>query len=141
VDRNYARPSLGWLVQHGDRLPVLARALEAQLTTVANWGVAWMLVAAALLLNPPLRSAGRAFLLWLVVAHLALLQFVYTFSTWVPYTDHVASSIDRLVFQVLPLALLLLALSVPRLRRPERVERPVAPLLPSSRVRGEEHAG
>jgi len=49
------------------------------------------------------------------VAWLSLL-FVYTFSTWVPYTDHVASSIDRLVFQVLPLALLLLALSVPRLR-------------------------
>jgi hypothetical protein len=116
VDRNYARPSLGWLAQHSDRLPVLVHALEAQLTMVANWGVAWILVAAALLLNPPLRSAGRAFLLWLVGAHLLSLLFVYTFSTWVPYTDHVASSIDRLVFQVLPLALLLLALSVPRLR-------------------------
>jgi hypothetical protein len=78
--------------------------------------VAWLLLAAVLLLNPPLRSAGRALLLWLLVAHLLSLPFIYTFSTWVPYTDHVASSIDRLVLQVVPLALLLLALNFPRLR-------------------------
>jgi len=115
VDRNYARLSLGWLVQHGHRLPVLAHALLAELTRLPNWGLAWVLVAAALVLSPPLRSSARGFLLWVVAAHLLSLPLIYTFSTWVPYTDHVASSIDRLVFQVLPLALLLLALSIPRL--------------------------
>lgn len=152
VDRNYVRPSLAWLVQHGDRLPVLAHALEAQLTRAADWGVAWLLLAAVLLLNPPLRSAGRALLLWLLVAHLLSLPFIYTFSTWVPYTDHVASSIDRLVLQVVPLALLLLALNFPRLRvlsrlpprRGGRVEEGFGsaaqwtPHLPPPAARGEE---
>jgi 4-amino-4-deoxy-L-arabinose transferase-like glycosyltransferase len=141
VDRNYVRPSLGWLVEHGDRLPVLAHALGAQLVAVTSWGVVWVLLAAALLLNPPLRSAGRAFLLWVLAAHLVSVLLIYTFSTWIPYTDHVASSIDRLVLQVLPLALLLLALSVPRLRGSERLEWPVGPQPTPLRVREEDPTG
>lgn len=123
VDRNYARPSLSWLVQHGDRLPVLAQAMQVELTRVAHWGLAWILLAAALALNPPLRSAGRALLVWLLAAHLLSLLFIYTFSTWIPFTDHVSSSIDRLVFQVMPLGVLLLTLSIPPLMRLRSSER------------------
>jgi len=117
VDRSYARSGVTWLAQHADRLPALTYALGAELAAFATWGALWVLVGAAALLNPPLRSASRAVLLWLIGAQFLSLPLIYTFSTWVPYTDHVSSSIPRLVFQVMPLGVLFLVLSVPSVRR------------------------
>jgi dolichyl-phosphate-mannose-protein mannosyltransferase len=118
VDRSYARFGFAWLAQHADRLPAVVQTLGAELATFASWGVLWLLVAAAAVLKPPLRSPSRALLLWLMAAQLLSLPLIYTFSTWVPYTDHVMASIPRLVFQVMPLAVLFGVLSLPALRTP-----------------------
>jgi Dolichyl-phosphate-mannose-protein mannosyltransferase len=112
VDRNYAPVSVPWLVHHVDRVPTLLHALAGQLLLVSSWGLVWVLVASAVVLRPPIRSAARAFLLWAIAVHLLSLTMIYTFSTWDPYMDHVNSSIDRLVFQILPLALLFLATAI-----------------------------
>jgi hypothetical protein len=116
VDRSYARFGFAWLAQHSDRLPAVTQALGSELATFVSWGLLWLLVVAAAVLNPPLRSPSRAMLLWLMAAQLLSLPLIYTFSTWVPYTDHVMFSIPRLVFQVMPLAVLFGILSVPSLR-------------------------
>lgn len=127
ADPSYAPIGIPWLVDHADRVPILLNVLADQLLLASSWGFVWVLVAAAVVLRPPIRSAPRGFLLWAVVVHLLSLTMIYTFSTWDPYMNHVNSSIDRLVFQVLPLGLLILSTAIgvdpsaalPAARRPD----------------------
>jgi 4-amino-4-deoxy-L-arabinose transferase-like glycosyltransferase len=81
VDRSYARFGIAWITHHADRVPAVMQALETELATFASWGLLWLLVSAAAVLNPPLRSPSRAVLLWLMAAQLLSLPLIYTFST------------------------------------------------------------
>ncbi len=112
VDPSYAPVAVPWLVHHIDRVSALLHALAEQLLLESSWGFVWVLVAAGVVLRPPTRHAPRALLLWAVVVHLLSLTMIYTFSTWDPYMNHVNSSIDRLVFQVFPLGLLILSTAI-----------------------------
>jgi hypothetical protein len=91
VDRDFAPFALPWFLQHIDRVPTLLHALLNQLLLGSNWGFVWVLVAAAALMLPPLRDAGRAFLLWLVAVHLLALTIIFTFSMW----DHTWTMLGR----------------------------------------------
>jgi hypothetical protein len=116
VDPSFAPLRSGWLFAHLDRVPSLLQTLAGQLLLTSAWGFVWVLAAAALILRPPLRSPARAFLIVVVAAHLLSLTLIYTLSTWDPYTNHVNSSIDRLVFQALPVVLLFLSASILEVR-------------------------
>lgn len=113
-DRDFVPVSVTWLVEHSNRIPVLIGMLIAELTNFRRWGIAWILVGAGVVLKPPLRSPGRCFLLAVVLVHTVILTLVYTFSTWVPYTLQVDVSASRVIFQVFPVSLLLLATGLDR---------------------------
>lgn len=113
-DRDFVPLTVTWVLDHADRVPVLMEMLVAQLALVPMWGIAWILIGAGVVLRPPVRSAGRRFLLAAVLAHTIVLTLIYTFSSWTPYTDHVNASIMRVMFQVFPVGLLLLATGLER---------------------------
>lgn len=111
-DQDYARNTVPWLIEHADRMPVLFQTLGKKLLLTSSWSFLWVLIGATALLRPPIHSAGRAFLLGAVGMHLLSLIPIYTLSTWDPYMSHVGVSIDRVMFEVLPLGLLFLATGV-----------------------------
>jgi Dolichyl-phosphate-mannose-protein mannosyltransferase len=121
-----------WLLEHRYRLPAIWHALGQQLLTVRSWGFVWLLVALAAVLKPPLRSPGRAFLLWALCVHFVSVTLIYTSSTWPDFLGLVNSSIDRLVFQVVPLAIFFLATSL----LPQGVG-PLPRLSPAKRLGGQ----
>lgn len=110
-EQDYVGFSATWFLHHADRVPAVIQVLFAQFLLFPTWGIVWILIGAGALLRPP-RSLGRGYLLGALAAHILSLTIVYTFSAWTPFMDQVKSSIERVVFQVLPLGLLLLATGI-----------------------------
>ena len=74
--------------------------------------VLWVVLAGTLLLAASrLTPSGRGLLL-LLVGQLGIYGVAFVFSDWQPYTAHVQTSLDRLLVQTVPLALLLLVENV-----------------------------
>jgi hypothetical protein len=112
VDQDFSTTPLPWLIQHRDRMPVLAGVLVHHLLLVSTWGLAWVLVGASAVLRPPFHSAGRTFLLGAISASLLSLIPIYTLSVWTPYMAHVNSSLVRVVFEALPTGLLFMGTGI-----------------------------
>jgi hypothetical protein len=79
-----------------------------------------VLASVVLLANRRLSGSGRA-MLALLIGQLSIYALAFVFSDWQPYTDHLRTSVDRLLVQAVPLALLvtleaLTALAVRRAR-------------------------
>lgn len=89
------------------RLPVIAR-YELQSLLSVNWAFVWPVVAALAL--PATRGRQRwrvSFFLPLAgLLYLVTMGLGYVFSDFVPYQQHILSSIDRILAHVLPLAML-----------------------------------
>lgn len=101
--------TLETLARNGHRLPEIAGRLTRASLDPA-WNFVWPLVGLALL------AGGRKALSrpygWLsvpVVLFVALAGLSYVFSGFEPYEPHLRNSVDRLLLQALPLALLWLA--------------------------------
>ncbi len=97
---------------HIDRLPHILALFALQTLDFANWSLLWVLLAVALPLAarrfPP---PGRGLLL-LLLGQIGVYALSFVFSDWQPYTAHVQTSLDRLLVQATPLALLLLVESI-----------------------------
>lgn len=108
-------------VAHADRLPHIALTFALQMLALNNWSLLWVLLACGLLLaGRRLPPHGRG-LLALLAAQLGVYMIAFVFSDWQPYTAHVQTSLNRLLLQVVPLALLVLvecvhAMATPRAR-------------------------
>jgi hypothetical protein len=91
------------------RVPVVARAAIASLVS-ARWGFLWplaALVAALAWRRGPLAPFG-----WvpgLAAVYLGLAGLSYLFSAYVPFEQHVAASIDRLIAPLAALTVVWLA--------------------------------
>lgn len=129
---DFAPLASGWLLGHLDRVPFLIGALIGQLFRGPSDAL-WLMLAVGLVIGH--RSRGAFFLGAAVAVHLFAITAAYVFSTWVPYQDHVYFSMDRVILQVVPLAALLLAVTV---REPHLKQ--VADWLASIRGRGRLHA-
>jgi len=93
---------------HAGRLPHIVALFLLQMLDFANWGLLWLLLAVLLLLAARrLPPSGRGLLL-LLLGQVGLYMLSFVFSDWQPYTAHVQTSLDRLLLQAVPPALLLL---------------------------------
>jgi hypothetical protein len=102
------------------RVPALLHRLGEELVTLRRWSLLWPLAAIALALLAAQRRRLALPLALAVVVPLALYLVPYVFSALQPYEMHVETSIDRLVLQVAPLAVLALALVLGEAENPKR---------------------
>jgi hypothetical protein len=116
-------------VAHAGRLPYIATFFVLQMLAFTNWSLLWMALAGTLLLAARrLTPSGRGLLL-LLVGQLGLYVVAFVFSDWQPYTAHLQTSLDRLLVQTVPVALLLLveAMSTPMAARATTTEQATVP--------------
>ena len=93
---------------HAGRLPHIVTLFLLQMLDFANWGLLWLLLAVLLVVAARrLPPSGRGLLL-LLLGQVGLYMLSFVFSDWQPYTAHVQTSLDRLLLQAVPPALLLL---------------------------------
>jgi hypothetical protein len=98
---------LDTLQQHVGRLPVIAYYVAPRLLN-AGWSFVWPVVGATVVFGLARGRCGVPSSLWPLTAILYLLAMSasYVFSAFVPYQQHVVSSIDRLIGHVTPLVTL-----------------------------------
>ncbi len=95
------------------RLPAIYRVIFSEVSTFANWGVFWLAAALAFLfLIYRWRYLTERLLALLIVTPVVLYSGIYVFSAWTRYLDHVASSVPRLLMQLVPVALLGIGLAI-----------------------------
>jgi hypothetical protein len=89
------------------RLPSIYRVIFAEVSTLQSWGVFWGVSALALLfLGFRWRYLTERLLAIFAVIPFALYSGIYILSGWEHYLDHVASSVPRLLMQLVPVLLL-----------------------------------
>jgi hypothetical protein len=99
--------TLGTLTAHADRVPHVATLVLQQMLTWENWGPFWLVLGAALAARARhVCRDGR--LLLLLAGQMALYTVVFVFSNWQPYVPHAQGTLDRLLLQALPTAVILL---------------------------------
>ena len=95
-------------VDHAGRLPHIATFFALQMLAFKNWSLLWVVLAGTLVLAARRLSPSGRSLLLLLCGQLGIYGVAFVFSNWQPYTAHVQTSLDRLLVQTVPLALLLL---------------------------------
>ncbi len=100
------------LLANASRLPTIADALFRELGDRHHWSVLWPAAAVALAAAGPGRRRLAGLLALAVVVPLGLASSAYVMSAWDPFIVHVRSSLARLVLQVAPVAVLLVAVSL-----------------------------
>jgi hypothetical protein len=89
------------------RLPSIYRVILAEVSTGQDWGIFWAVAALAFLfLIFRWRYLTERLLMVFIALPVALYSFTYVFSSWPHYLDHVASSIPRLLMQLVPVTML-----------------------------------
>jgi hypothetical protein len=94
------------------RVPALLRRLGEEFLAIRRWTLLWPLAALALATLAAQRHRFTMPLALALVVPLAAYLVPYVFSALQPYEMHVETSIDRLVLQVAPVAVLALVLCV-----------------------------
>jgi hypothetical protein len=122
VGHDFASPSIAILMANYPRVREVSAATAVELMNMERWGLLWPCsLLGLLLLAWSARSKHRAvirphivvMLTCLTLLPLALYQCIFIFSTWRPFTDHVDSSLPRLILQTALLPILVLGLLVP----------------------------
>ena len=112
------------LIDHADRLPVIARAFFVEMVRTEHWNLLFPLGLAALLLAPRAAIRNGAWVLFIVVvAHLVAYAVVYAIEDFKgrgAYEQKMAISLARLLMHVAPLVALIFGLQVEALRRSRR---------------------
>lgn len=111
---------------HAGRLPHIAAMFGLQMLDVGNWSALWVALAGALFVFGRRLSASGWLLLFVLCAQIGAYITSFVFSDWQPYTAHVQTSVDRLLIQAAPLAVLVLV-EVVETRVPRRAARPAPP--------------
>jgi len=102
---------------NASRMGTILLELAKELTAWPRWGFFWPVLGLALLsaaFAPRDRRRLLALVAGLVVLPIATDSFIYVFSAWSPFTDHLRTSLPRLLVQVSLPAVLLLATAWPR---------------------------
>jgi hypothetical protein len=106
-DGDFLPVSLETLSAHGSRVPTVALLLARELTLLGHWALLWPVFAVTVLLSTRrLREVSEQFLLGAVLVPLGLYVFVFVFSSWADFTEHVGTALPRLIIPLAPVALL-----------------------------------
>jgi hypothetical protein len=111
------------------RVPALLRRLGEELMAIRRWSLLWPLAAIAPGILAVQRRRLALPLTLAMIVPLGMYLVPYIFSALQPYEMHVETSIDRLVLQVAPVAVLALALVLggaesPKLQTPMKLQAP-----------------
>ncbi len=106
VGSDFRPLTIAVFVANANRLPHIVARFAGETLDVSRWSAFWitltaLLVAAARRLSP----RGRL-LLAMLATQLAIYLVGYVFSDWRSYDDHIGSSLNRLMIQAVPLAVL-----------------------------------
>jgi len=105
-------------VANAHRLPHIVARFVQETGKVDRWSLLWMLLALVLIgMARRLSPCGRL-LAALLAAQLGVYLVGYVFSDWLSYDDHIGSSLNRLMIQAVPLAVLVIVEAVHPLPRP-----------------------
>jgi len=96
------------LVGHLDRLPGIAAEFVLQMLSLAHWSLFWGMVGIVVALTIRRLSWPGYGLLALLIGQLSVYGCSYILSSWGDYRIHIWTSLDRLLLQAVPVALLLL---------------------------------
>jgi len=96
------------LVGHLDRLPGIAAEFVLQMLSFAHWSLFWGMVGIVVALTIRRLSWPGYGLLALLTGQLSVYGCSYILSSWGDYRVHIWTSLDRLLLQAVPVALLLL---------------------------------
>jgi len=117
-EHDYLPYTLHTLTGHIGRVPTITSRLYHELAAWDHWALLWPWFAATAVLWVIIRR--RSALLaapLLVILPMVADSGVYLFSAWTPVEAHIDSSLSRLVLQLAPVAVLLIAMSLPHGRR------------------------
>jgi hypothetical protein len=104
------------LWSNASRLVAILPEVAREMLEWPRWGFFWPALGLALLcaaMAPRNQRRRAALVAVLVILPIALYSLVFLFSTWTPFTSHVKASLPRLLLQVVPLGVLLLASAGP----------------------------
>jgi len=109
--KNFASPTIAFLVGNKDRLPVILDQVARQLFLgIGYWGVLWLLFVLVTIWKWRSLARANAFYLWLcVVAPLGVLSFTFLFSLWSRYILHIETALPRIILHTVPIAWLFVA--------------------------------
>ena len=112
----YFSPTLATALERVGRLGVIAHYTVVELAAWKRWGLLWLLfgLSTLSLLLPRVwqdaRSRRRSgYLALSVLVPFGILDATYMLSRWEPFTDHIETSLDRLIAQQVPVAQFFLA--------------------------------
>jgi len=114
LPRDFGPVTLSILGNHLDRLPHLAALVGQQMVTWGNWGPFWIVLGCAVSWNGCRLAAPSRALVLLLAAQVGVYIMVFVFSNWQPYDAHARGTLDRLLLQATPLAVLALLTCVHR---------------------------
>jgi hypothetical protein len=122
------------LLAHLYRLPSIGAEFVLQMLSAGNWSLLWGMLAATLLLTARRLSPHGYGLCAVLLGQLGVYAMAYVFSSWSLYLVHIWTSLDRLLLQAAPLAVLVLVETAQTLIVPQRSslarEQPVAERVP-----------
>ncbi len=96
------------------RLPFILQAVAREIVNWKHWALLWPgLLLALPLFRTSQRRKQAAVLFIAVIVPILCYSGVYLFSNWNPFTDHVNSSLSRLLLQVSLVPLLMMGLALP----------------------------
>jgi hypothetical protein len=118
-DKNYFPLTPANVLQHLDRVGVIAGAFGAQFIQWKTWSILWPGAALAIV---SLWCSGQRILAQALTTVLVLpipgYALAYVLSTWQDYERHIHTSLSRLLLGLAPAALLGIALAVSHVWRP-----------------------
>ena len=109
--RDFVEPTLDFFLSHLNRLVEIPTYTRRLMKFTPDWGLFWPILGILTILR--IRSfsdLSRRYLLYAVIVPLVIYPFLFFFSAWIPYYEHVRTALDRLILQVFPLAFVLFAL-------------------------------
>ncbi len=101
--------TLATFVDHADRLPTILGYFLQEAASLDDWSLLWIVAPVVVALALALRRLRlpTLVLLLMFLIQLGVYLVSYVFSYWTPYTLHIGSSLNRLMLQTAPLALLI----------------------------------
>jgi general stress protein CsbA len=110
------------------RLPAIYRVILSEVSSRESWGLFWVAAGLTLLfLAFRWRYLTERLLLVFTVIPIGLYSGIYVLSAWQQYLDHVASSVPRLLMQLVPVTLLGLGIVLAEIAPGARPSRGPAP--------------
>jgi hypothetical protein len=107
----YVKPSIEMFLSNISRYSETIVYLRRFLKFTPFWGWFWLILFVFLIIRlKRLKNRGIIYLIFCIFFPLCIYPFIYIFSNWTPYYEHVRTSLDRLILQITPLAFILFIL-------------------------------